>query len=143
MLFLVSNGIVRAHGGTLNIYSGGVGCGSTFSIELPLDAITQPDLADDLLKFSPTAASRNNTIFRSAKFMCVRWFSIILHNCYYTVIRCAKISYRMMDYMISLILPSRRNRDKTRGASKIIDCNCSDNRMNGIDNRSMKSKYSL
>ena len=43
IVFLVSNGIVRAHGGTLNVYSGGVGCGSTFSVEFPLEAITQRD----------------------------------------------------------------------------------------------------
>ena len=34
-MYVVSKGIIDAHGGTLSVYSAGEGCGSTFSIQLP------------------------------------------------------------------------------------------------------------
>ena len=54
--FLVSKGIVDAHGGLLSVYSAGEGRGSTFTIELPMESPTVSNV-QSLPDSTPTAST--------------------------------------------------------------------------------------
>ena len=105
------------------MYSGGEGCGSTFSVEFPLEAITQYDgIHDNPLEScppSPTAARGSDASLRLDNLTFLRRTSSTLQNSYYCCVRCADISSRVMGCLASVICPTRRDPMSTFGTGKI------------------------